>query len=320
MSFAKDLKQELADKVPGARHCRVAELAGMMLCGGVVETGEGGERVLTFSTEKEIIAKKCFTFLKKSFNMRIGAGETTVESRRGKTYTVSVTGDSDVRRCAEEMGFAWPEGRDLRAAETLSDWALTMPEATCCARSFTRGVFLMRGTMNDPEKSYHFEVAVPSESIGRWLAGFLQQFDCEPRMRERRGSWVVYLKDAEQIADALTVMDAVGARLRFEEVRVMRNKRGEVQRMVNCEVSNLAKTTQAAGRQIEAIELIERVVGLHTLPEELRKMAKLRLENPEYSLQELGDGSTPPVGRSCVNHRLQKLCEIAEGLRLKEGG
>ena len=320
MSFAKDLKQELAEKLSGARHCRLAELAGMMLYGGSVVTDKDGSRLLVFSTEKEIIAKKCFTFLKKSFNMRIGAGETTVESRRGTNFTVTVSGDSDVRRCTEEMGFAWPEGRDLRAAEALSDWTLTMPEEICCGRSFTRGLFLMRGTMNDPEKSYHFEVAVPSETIGRWLAGFLAQFDCEPRVRERRGSCVVYLKDAEQIADALTVMDAVGARLRFEEVRVVRNKRGEVQRMVNCEVSNLAKTTQAAGRQIEAIELIERVAGLHTLPDELRKMAKLRLENPEFSLQELGDCSTPPVGRSCVNHRLQKLCEIAEGLRLKEGG
>ena len=320
MSFAKDLKQELAEKLPSARHCRIAELAAMMICGGVVETRTNGERVLTFSTEKDNIAKKCFTFLKKSFNMKIGAGETTVERRRGKTYTVCVTGDDSVRRCTEEMGFAWPEGRSLGAAEALADWAFTVPERACCARSFVRGAFLMGGAMNDPGKSYHFEIAVPSESIGRRLSEILMQFDCEPKVWERRGSYVVYLKDAEQIADALTVMDAAKARVRFEDVRVMRSKRGEIQRKVNCEVSNLAKTTRAAGRQIEAIELIRQAMGLEALPEELGKIAKLRLENPEASLQELGDCAKPPIGRSSVNHRMQKLCEIAEGLRLKEGG
>ena len=92
MSFAKDLKEELAEKLSGARHCRLAELAGMMLYGGSVVTEEDGSRRLVFSTEKEIIAKKCFTFLKKSFNMRIGAGETTVESRRGTNFTVTCRG------------------------------------------------------------------------------------------------------------------------------------------------------------------------------------------------------------------------------------
>ena len=320
MSFSKDLKQELTEKTPGARHCRVAELAGMFLCGGVVENRGDGGIALVFSTEKENIAKKCFTFLKKSFNMNIVAGETTVESRRGRAYTVTVTGDDSVRRCTEEMGFTRPKGAPFAPREYLADWSLSLPEEACCCRSFMRGMFLMRGAMNDPEKSYHFEIAVPSEELGRWMAGFLQQFDCEPRLWERRGSYAVYLKDAEQIADALTVMDAVGARLRFEEVRVLRNKRGEVQRKVNCEVSNLAKTSRAAGRQLEAIELIDRSMGLSALPEELEKMARLRLENPDASLQELGDCAVQPIGRSGVNHRLQKLCEIAEGLRLKEGG
>ena len=320
MSFAKDLKLELTDRVPSGKHCRIAEAAGMLLCGGTVETTQDGEWILVFSAEKEIIAKKCFTFLKKSFNMNIGADKTTVECRRGRCVTVLVSGRDNVLRCTEEMGFQRPSGNPVTAPEPLSDWAFSVPKRECCARSFLRGLFLMRGAMNDPEKSYHFEIAVPSETVSRQTAEFLEQFECEPRVWNRRGSYVVYLKDAEQIADMLTLMDAGAARVRFEDIRVMRNKRGEIQRQVNCEVSNLAKTTRASGRQIEAIELIRQKMGLEKLPEELQEMARIRLENPDASLQELGKYASPPLGRSGVNHRLQKLCDVAEGLRLKEGG
>ena len=143
----------------------------------------------------------------------------------------------------------------------------------------------------------------------------MAQFDCEPKLWERRGSSAVYLKDATQIADALTVMGATAARVRFEDIRVVRSMRGEVQRQVNCEVSNLAKTTRASGIQIEAIRKIEGTIGLSSLPEELREIARLRTEYPEASLQELGAHAVPPLGRSGVNHRLQKLLGIAEGLR-----
>ena len=320
MSFAKELKQELVDRVPSGRHCRIAEVAGMMLYGGTVEECGDGSRNLVFSTEKENIAKKCFTFLKKSFNMNIVAGETTVESRRARRYTVRVSGEDDVRNCTEEMGFAWPKGRPLQATEALADWKWTVPERACCARSLLRGMFLMGGTMNDPDKSYHYEIAVPSEQIGLKVAEVFSQFDCEPKIWERRGSKVIYLKDAEQIADALTVMDASAARMRFEDVRVVRSMRGAVQRKVNCEVSNIAKTTRASKRQVEAIETIRQLMGLSELPKELEEMARIRLENPVASLQELGSYADPPIGRSGVNHRLQKLCDIAEGLRLKEGG
>ena len=320
MSFSEDLKTELAGKDPHARHCTVAELAGMFCYGGALVKEADGTVSLTFSTEKEIIAKKCFTFLKKSFNMNIVAEEFALTGRRGRGYAVRVAGERDALRCLEEMGFRRPDVPRSEGRIALADVSLRFPEKSCCVRSFVRAAFLMGGAMNDPDKSYHYEITVPSASVGEFLTQALGQFDCEPKLWERRGSTAVYLKDSERIADALTVMGATAARVRFEDIRVVRMRRGEVQRTVNCEVSNLAKTTRAANKQIEAIGEIERVIGLANLPEELREMAQLRMDFPEASLKELGERSVPPVGRSGVNHRLQKLLGIAEGLRVKEGG
>ena len=315
MSFTDELRSELAEKMPGAQHCRLAELAGMMSYAGTLEMSADGGFLLTFSTERENIAKKCFTFLKKSFNMNIGADSIAGTGRRGKRFFVRVSGAREVLECTEEMGFQ-VRGKDFSGGRTpLAEFSLKFPEKPCCVRSFVRGAFLMGGTMNDPNKSYHYEITVPSAAVGEFLTQALAQFDCEPKLWERRGSSAVYLKDATQIADALTVMGATAARVRFEDIRVVRSMRGEVQRQVNCEVSNLAKTTRASGIQIEAIRKIEGTIGLSGLPEELREIARLRTEYPEASLQELGAHAVPPLGRSGVNHRLQKLLGIAEGLR-----
>jgi len=320
MSYTEELKAELLEKMPGARHCRLAEVAGMLCYGGEIERAEDGTVSLTFSTEKEKLAKKCFTFLQKSFNMKIVAGEREGSGRRNTEYFVSVTGEQETLRCAEEMGFRLRDGLRQAGRTALAEVPVSLPERACCVRSFVRGAFLMGGAMNDPNKSYHYEITVPTASVAELLTRALGRFDCEPKLWERRGSTAVYLKDAAQIADALTVMDATAARVRFEDIRVVRNKRGEIQRKVNCEVSNLAKTSRAASRQLEAIGLIEQTVGLSALPEELQETARLRREHPDASLQELGEYANPPVGRSGVNHRLQKLLGIAEGLRFKEGG
>ncbi|MBR5712060.1 MAG: DNA-binding protein WhiA [Lachnospiraceae bacterium] len=319
MSFANDLRNELTDKIPSQQHCRLAELAGMMLVGGALEKAEDGAVSLSFSTEKENIAKKCFTFLKKSFNIDIVAGKRAAAGRR-RGYVVRVPGERNALACAEEMCFHRPGGQPFGAREALADWKYSFPGRSCCAKSLLRGAFLAGGAMNDPDKSYHYEITVPTAGAGEPLAKALSVFGCEPKLWERRGSYAIYLKDAAQIADALTIMGATAARVRFEDIRVVRNKRAEVQRKVNCEVSNLAKTTSASNKQIEAIQEIERTVGIASLPEELQEMARVRLEYADASLQELGTHLNPPLARSGVNHRLQKLLGIAEGLRLKEGG
>ncbi|MBQ6660598.1 MAG: DNA-binding protein WhiA [Lachnospiraceae bacterium] len=320
MSFSTDLKEELAGKIPAKRHCCIAELSAFMYYGGTAELRDDGSCILIFSTEKENIAKKCFTFLRKSYNMNIVAGVTPSANRAGTAFYVRAEGGREVRNCIEEMGFEVPARTALGTAEPLADWPFHQPKADCCARSFARGCFLMGGAINNPEKSYHFEISAPTASFGEILIGVFERFGCEPKLWERRGSYAVYLKDADQVADALTIIDSTAARVRFEDIRVVRSKRAEVQRKVNCEVFNIGKTMRAANRQIEAIERISQTTGLQGLPEELREMAELRIRYPEASLTELGKYTVPPLGRSGVNHRLQKLCEIAEGLRLKEGG
>lgn len=319
MSFVNDVKAELEERIPPQRHCRLSELAGMLLYGGNVGKNGKDELYLVFSAEKENIAKKCFTFLKKSFNMNNSVTESTEKVGRKTNYQVRIDGTDDVKKVTEKTGFVWPSKSDEVVA-ALSEWEWKCPQNDCCVRSFVRGLFLMSGMMNDPEKSYHYEITVPNEAVGGYLKKALERFGCEPKLWERRGSLVVYMKDASQIADALTIMDATKARVHFEDIRVVRSKRGEIQRQVNCEIHNLAKTSEASRKQIEDIRTIQETIGFGALPEELEKMARVRIRFPEASLQELGTHMVPPLGRSGVNHRLQKLCNIAEGIRLKEGG
>ena len=176
-------------------------------------------------------------------------------------------------------------------------------------------MYLMAGTMNDPSKSYHFEITVPTEELAEMISSYIGIFELEAKVTMRKDMFVVYLKDGTQIADLLKVMEAYVALLQYENERAMKEMRGSINRRVNCEVSNLNKTAAAARKQIEDIQLIEQITGFQSLPPTLFEMAQLRMAYPEASLQELGERLHPPIGRSGVNHRLQKLSVFAAGLR-----
>ena len=170
MSFTTDLRNELEQKIPQARHCRLAELAGMLLYGGSVRTAPDGGIVLHFSTEKDFLAKKYFTLFQKSFNIEIVAEKVSAGNRASWEYSARWTDVAQARQCIEELGFAWPKGRAPKAAESLADWEFRAPERSCCARSLLRAAFLAGGRMNDPDKSYHYEISVPTVLIGELLS------------------------------------------------------------------------------------------------------------------------------------------------------
>lgn len=313
MSFASDVKKELIEKMPGGHHCRLAELSGMFLLGARVEEDSEGAIFLSFSSENEPMVKKCFTFLKKSFNMEAVVEDILEGDRRRHLYCLTISEGKQIDNVLSNLGLQVDASGQLTLRR--SEHLLKRP---CCKRSWIRALFTMAGTMTDPVKSYHFEIAMPTRRLAELLIEAMGEFGCEPKLMERRQAFAVYLKDGSQIADALKVMEAHVSLLEFENERVVREMRGRVNRQVNCEVSNLNKTTAAAKKQVESIALVRDTMGLENLPGELEKMARLRLQYPESSLKELGELMSPPMGRSGVNHRLQKLCDIAEGLRNRE--
>lgn len=188
-------------------------------------------------------------------------------------------------------------------------------ERTCCKRAFLRGAFLCVGSISDPEKSNHLEFVCNDEESAELLKGYMAEFDVTAKTVRRKKYFVVYLKDGEEIVDLLNVMGAHVSLMEFENQRILKEISNSVNRRVNCETANIAKTVTASAKQVEDIILIRDTGGFQKLPQNLREMAQVRIDYPDASLKELGSYLDPPVGKSGVNHRLRRLSEIAEKLR-----
>jgi len=186
-------------------------------------------------------------------------------------------------------------------------------EKNCCKRAFLRGIFLRNGTMTDPEEIYNLEMVFRHPWLANEVMRLLVQFEIPGKMTERKGRYVVYLRDGDDISDFLRVLGANRSLLHMEDIRVVKDVRNRVNRRVNCETANIHKTAASSVRQIEDIRTIEERDGLESLPDPLKEIALVRLEYPEATLSELGDLLDPPVGKSGVNHRLRRLHEIAVG-------
>ncbi|MCR4830399.1 MAG: DNA-binding protein WhiA [Pseudobutyrivibrio sp.] len=281
MSFSKDVKEELFDVVPKSRHCMVAELAGIFLMQGPDSFRHISDGALS---------RKVFTLLNKTLN--IGKDVTALSSEK-YSEAVKMLKVSDDGTSVDELILQQP----------------------CCKRAFIRGAFLVTGSISDPNKGYHFEIVCQSVNQAAQLVKAMKFFDVEAKYVNRNGKYVVYLKEGAQIVEILRVMEAAHSVMELENIRVVKEVRGTINRKVNCETANIGKTVSTAVRQIEDINLIEEKLGLENLPAQLQEIAEVRLEYPDTPLGSLGQYLDPPIGKSGVNHRLKKLAKIAEELR-----
>ena len=182
-------------------------------------------------------------------------------------------------------------------------------------KAYIRGAFLGGGSISNPEKAYHLEFVTHNEEYAEELSKIVNTYDLNSKVIQRKNSYVVYLKEGEQIVDVLNIIGAHSSLLHLENVRIMKEMRNNVNRLVNCETANLSKTVNASVRQIESIKLIQKEIGLQRLPKNLREIAEFRVKFPDESLKELGTMLDPPVGKSGVNHRLRRIEKIAEELK-----
>lgn len=312
MSFSGMVKEELSKHISPARHCQVAELAALLgACAKVEQTADGAEK-LWIQTENEAVARKCFTLLKKTFNI-----ETSISIRessylkRGTIYSVEVSDAEKVKSVLQ--GTKLIGDRKTGGVLNLNNSLIT--QRNCCKRAFIRGAFLSSGSISDPEKGYHFEIVCPDEEKAQQLQEIIRSFHIDAKIVLRKKSYVVYVKEGAQIVDMLAIMEANVALMNLENIRIVKEMRNSINRKVNCETANINKTVNAAVKQVEDIKLIERTVGFQSLSEGLAEIAELRLQYPEATLKELGMMLNPQVGKSGVNHRLRKLSILAEELR-----
>ncbi len=281
MSFSKDVKEELFSVYPKSRHCMVAELAGIILLQGLHTFSEKSDDQLN---------RKVFTLLNKTLNI-------------GKDVT-AIT--ADVFLETKKMLKLSDDG------EMIDELVLQQP---CCKRAFIRGAFLAAGSISDPNKGYHFEIVCSALRQADLLVQAMNIFDVEAKIVHRNDKQVVYLKEGAQIVEILRVMEAAHSVMDLENIRIVKEVRGTINRKVNCETANISKTVTAAVRQIEDIKLIDKNLGLVNLPVQLQEIAQIRLDYPDTPLADLGQLLDPPIGKSGVNHRFKKLAAIAKDLK-----
>ncbi len=308
MSFSGNIKEELQFATGASRHCQLAELAAYFQFCGRSTINEKGENAIWLQTENKIVARKCFTLFKKTFRMYIGA---TVRRNNAvaapATYILRLDEHPLRGKVLEALKWSEHEKGDCVSQLLLKNG--------CCKRAFLRGAYLAAGSMSDPYKGYHLEIVCQTPEQAQQIMKLLHDFQLDAKTVVRKKYYVVYLKEGENIADFLNIIEAHKALMEFENTRIYKGMQNMVNRKVNCEVANIAKTVSAASRQVEDIQYIRAVYGLEKLPDSLREMAYVRLENPEAALGELGKLLDPPVGKSGVNHRLRKLGEFAKSLR-----
>lgn len=310
MSFSFDVKKELTCVPLGARHCMIAELAALIIMGGEYTYDEKGI-YLEFYTENEWVARKYFTIIKKAFNIEtemIRQPSKKIYKKQG--YRLQTTKTEEAEKILVATTLLKKEQNQFIRKEQVDQ---VIVQSTCCKRAYLRGAFLGGGSVNNPEKSYHLEFVHPTMQHAIFLKNMMIALQMEPKMIMRKGNAILYLKEGTQIVDLLNLMGAYVALMNLENVRIVKEVRNNVNRIVNCETANLKKTVSAAVRQIQDIEYIQSTIGISNLPTSLQQVALCRLQYPSSSLQELAQ--LLKIGKSGVNHRLKKISELAQNIR-----
>ena len=289
MSFAGEVKAELFNHTGTSRHCQLAELSALAEYSRECIKDDTNPDKLIWEFENKLVAGKCFTLLKKTFNIfrNVDEDQYLRESR------LVISGRDEIRMLGQAIN-----------SEVLL-------QRSCCMRAYLRGAFLAAGSVSDPNKSYHFEIVCKGLKQAEVLLEILKKFDIAGKVILRKNNHVVYIKEGAQIVEALNVMEAHVALMDYENSRILKDMRNSLNRRVNCETANIGKTVTASVKQQEDIKAVMRMPEYKSLPYGIRQIADLRLKYPDASLKELGEMCDPPIGKSGVNHRLRKLSEIA---------
>jgi cell division protein WhiA len=311
MSFASVTKKELTNlEVKGC--CSKAELSALIRMNGSLSFSN---RVLIvdIQTENAAIARRIYTLIKMNYQIQVDLlVRKKMRLKKNNVYIVRLKESAkeileDLKIIAEGFSF-------------IQDISDDLIKKKCCKRSYLRGAFLAGGSVNNPEtSSYHLEIASMYQEHNQSLCELMNKFGLNSKTLERKKGFITYLKEAEKITEFLNIVGAHNSLLRFEDIRIVRDMRNSVNRLVNCETANLNKTIGAALRQVENIKFIENTVGLEILPGKLREIAELRVAYQDVTLKELGEMvSGGSISKSGINHRLRKIDEIADKLRAGE--
>lgn len=309
MSFSALVKDELC-RVE-LRHeicCMKAEIYGVIIAGNLFNN-DISSRNVKIVTENAAFARRIYSTVRKVYGISPEVAiRRSSKLKKHVSYSVIFASMQLINKILYDFGISAFTDSETNPAKGIL-------KKVCCKKGFLRAAFLSGGSISDPEKTYHLEISTHNRFCAELIKELLQNYNINVKIIVRKGNYVAYIKEGENIVDFLNIIGAHAALMELENVRILKDMRNSVNRIVNCETANLEKTVNASVRQMENIKYIQSTIGIDKLPDNLIEIADLRLEYSEASLKELGEMLHPRLGKSGVNHRLRKLDEIAEQLR-----
>ena len=291
MSFSSDIKKRLAAIENSCDFCNRAQLSAL-----VRYTGRIRENAITLYSENEA----CVLCISKLVEVVTGISGEYEYLDKSRMYEYTLNGDNADNLCDAILLFD-------------NDYDALIP-FECCKAAYIRGAFLGGGSITDPNKSYHIEFDARYSAEADRLCKILDSIGISAKVTNRKGHYIVYVKDYSSIADILGVMGDSTSALEIYNISVEKELRNSINRQLNCESANMDKVADAYKKHLAAIEKIKKTIGLAALPKTLQEIAEVRVKYPEDSLKQLGERLENPIGKSGVNHRLNRIVEIAEEL------
>ena len=296
MSFSSQVKGELCRSALSRRCCAQAEAYGVLLY-----CGQFDARQVRITTESPDFAARLPQLFRKAFRMDFDRLPGEGSAKR----VFSITAADKLSALGEAFGY--------HPAQTLAHHInFAVLEEDHCRVAFLRGAFLAGGSVTDPAKRYHLELATPHRSVSRELRALMQEAGFDPRESRRKANYITYFKQSEAIEEFLTAIGAPVSAMELMNAKVEKDLRGSVNRRVNCDAANLDKAVEAAQKQIEAIYRLEERGMLEELPDKLKEAVDLRVAHPELTLAQLAELCDPPVSKPAFSNRLRKLMALAE--------
>lgn len=304
MSFTAEVKDELSRVEGHCESCDIAELAALVrVCGALSFHGSGAYSIRV-STETGAVARTVIHLAHKVFDLDTSLTVRRSNLHKTRNYLIEIPEQKGLEQALIKMGVL-VLGRGLS-----SGIAARVVARPCCRAAYLRGAFMAGGFIADPRGDFHLEIAVTGDEFADDLIELLDDENITARVNRRRGSYAIYLKSFDDIARLLTVIGARRTAHAVDNVRVMKSVKNDVNRRVNAELANQARSTGAAADQLALIDAVEREVGLDNLPPALAAFCEARRAHPDLSLRDLGATMRPPMSKSALYHRVLRLEQL----------
>ncbi len=312
MTFSQQCKLEMLKVNPGKTCCMLSELSALTQTLGSLGLMGGGKLKVTYRVTSAELAKRVFQLLLLTLGIR-AENEYSYHARFGGRQVCEVTvKDPDAHRLLSALHMMRPGGDVFKGVPRAAI------NRKCCRRAFMRGAFLGSGAIEDPENEYRLEIALPNAERAETLARVMEKSGINALQSERRGQTILYVKRGDDVSTLLAEMGAHSAMMQLENVRINKESMGRVNRALNCDNANMKKQLQAGENQLQRIMWYSLNCSLAGLNEDLSELARVRMLNPDVSLEQLGQMLTPPCTKSAVNYRMRKLMSIISAAEAAE--